>query len=116
MAATLAYKAGMPNASPVLLEPIGALHATVPDANMGDVIGEVNKRRGRVLGMNPAGEGKQTIEAEVPEAEMHDFCTFIRQCTQGRGSFVFDFVRYEEVPAQIAQKVIEEAKTLNQAE
>ena len=107
MAAALAYKAGMPQASPVLLEPIGALKATVPDANMGDVMGEVNKRRGRVLGMAPAGDGQQTIEADVPMAEMHDFSTFIRQTTQGRGTFTFEFTRYEEAPPQVAQKVIE---------
>ncbi|HIW22642.1 MAG TPA: elongation factor G [Candidatus Acutalibacter stercoravium] len=109
-AAALAYKAGMPQANPVLLEPIGHLKATVPDSNMGDVMGEVNKRRGRVLGMEPAGEGKQTVEADVPMAEMHDFTTFIRQCTQGRGSFTFGFERYEEAPQNVAQKVIEEAK------
>ena len=109
-AAALAYKAGMPQANPVLLEPIGHLKATVPDANMGDVMGEVNKRRGRVLGMEPAGEGRQTVEAEVPMAEMHDFTTFIRQCTQGRGSFTFTFERYEEAPSNVAQKVIEESK------
>ena len=112
-AAALAYKAGMPQANPVLLEPIGHLKATVPDANMGDVMGEVNKRRGRVLGMEPAGEGRQTVEAEVPMAEMHDFTTFIRQVTQGRGSFTFGFERYEEAPANVAQKVIEEAKAEN---
>lgn len=109
-AAALAYKAGMPQANPVLLEPIGHLKATVPDANMGDVMGEVNKRRGRVLGMEPAGDGRQTVEADVPMAEMHDFTTFIRQCTQGRGSFTFAFERYEEAPQNVAQKVIEEAK------
>ncbi len=116
MAATLAYKAGMPQANPVLLEPIGHLKATVPDANMGDVMGEVNKRRGRVLGMEPAGDGKQTVEAEVPMAEMHDFTTFIRQVTQGRGSFTFAFERYEEAPQNVAQKVIEEAKAENGGE
>lgn len=110
MAAAIAYKNGMPQANPVLLEPIGLLKATVPDANMGDIMGEVNKRRGRVLGMNPADGGRQTVEAEVPMAEMHDFCTYVRQVTQGRGSFTFEFTRYEEAPAQIAQKVIEEAK------
>ena len=112
-AAALAYKAGMPQANPVLLEPIGHLKATVPDSNMGDVMGEVNKRRGRVLGMEPAGDGRQTVEADVPMAEMHDFTTFIRQCTQGRGSFTFAFERYEEAPANVAQKVIEEAKAEN---
>ncbi len=110
MAANLAYKAGMPIANPVLLEPIGTLKCTVPDANMGDVMGEVNKRRGRVLGMNPAENGRQVVEAEVPMAEMHDYTTFVRQSTQGRGSFTFAFCRYEEAPPQVAQKVIEEAK------
>ncbi len=109
-AASIAYRDGLPKANPVLLEPIGHLRTTVPDGNMGDVMGEVNKRRGRVLGMEPAGAGRQTVEAEVPMAEMHDFCTFLRQCTQGRGSFTFEFERYEEAPGNISQKVIEEAK------
>ncbi len=109
-AASLAYKDGMPKASPVLLEPVGLLKATVPDANMGDIMGEVTKRRGRVLGMNPSEDRMQTIEAEVPQAEMSDFSTFVRQATQGRGYFTFEFVRYEEAPAMVAQKVIEESK------
>lgn len=109
-AASIAYRDGLPKANPVLLEPIGHLRTTVPDGNMGDVMGEVNKRRGRVLGMEPAGAGRQTVEAEVPLAEMHDFCTFLRQCTQGRGSFTFEFERYEEAPGNVSQKVIEEAK------
>ena len=109
-AASLAYKNGIPNASPTLLEPIGSLRATVPDSNMGDVMGEVNKRRGRVLGMSPAEGGMQVVEAEVPVAEMSDFSTFIKQITQGRGSYEFSFVRYENAPANIAQKVIEQAK------
>ena len=109
-AASLAYKNGIPNAMPTLLEPIGSLKATVPDGNMGDVMGEVNKRRGRVMGMNPAGKGRQVVEAEVPMAEMADFATFIRQITQGRGSYEFTFVRYEDCPANVAQKVIEAAK------
>ncbi len=109
-AASLAYKNGIPNAMPTLLEPIGSLKATVPDGNMGDVMGEVNKRRGRVMGMNPAGKGMQVVEAEVPMAEMADFSTFIRQITQGRGSYEFTFVRYEDCPANVAQKVIEAAK------
>ena len=110
MAATLAYKAGMPQANPVLLEPIGALKVTVPDANMGDIMGEVNKRRGRVLGMHPAEDGQQTLEADVPVSEMHDFTTYLRQLTQGRGSFVFEFTRYEPLPSNLEPKVIEEAK------
>ncbi len=116
MAANLAYKAGMPIANPVLLEPIGTLKCTVPDANMGDIMGEVNKRRGRVLGMNPAGEGQQIVEAEVPMAEMYDFSTFVRQVTQGRGVFTFDFCRYEEAPPMVSQKVIEDAKAAGNLE
>ena len=110
MAAAIAYKNGMPQANPTLLEPIGSLKAMVPDNNMGDIMGEVTKRRGRVLGMNPGEDGMQVVEAEVPMAEMHDFSTYIRQVTHGRGSFTFDFVRYEDAPANIAQKIIENAK------
>ena len=113
-AASLAYKNGIPNANPTLLEPIGSLKACVPDSNMGDVMGEVNKRRGRVLGMYPDDNGMQVVEAEVPVAEMSDFSTFIKQVTQGRGSYEFSFVRYEEVPANVAQKIIEKAKAENQ--
>ena len=83
---------------------------------MGDIMGEVNKRRGRVLGMAPAGTGYQTVEAEAPMAEMHDFSTYVRQVTQGRGSFTFEFVRYEEAPANVAQKVIEAAKAAGEVE
>lgn len=111
MAAMAAYKNGMPQAMPTLLEPIGSLSVTVPDANMGDVMGEVNKRRGRVMGMNPAEDNMQTVEAEVPMAEMGNFATYVRQCTQGRGYYTFEFVRYEDAPANIAQKVIENAST-----
>ncbi len=111
MAASIAYRNGIPTAGPTLLEPIGHLAATVPDSNMGDIMGEVNKRRGRVLGMNPAGAGKQTVEAEVPMAEMHDFSTYMRQVTQGRGTYTFEFVRYEEAPSNIAQKVVADSKT-----
>ncbi|MDR1892155.1 MAG: elongation factor G [Oscillospiraceae bacterium] len=109
MAAALAYKAGLPQASPSLLEPIGLLKAVVPDEHMGDVIGDVNKRRGRVLGMNPAEDG-QEIDAEVPMAEMGDFSVTLRSITQGRGSFTLAFERYEDAPPQVSQKVIEEAK------
>jgi elongation factor G len=105
-AAAIAYREGLPKADPILLEPIGSLQVTIPDANMGDIMGEVNKRRGRILGMTPAGQGMQTVEAEVPMADMHDFCTYLRQVTQGRGSFVFTFTRYEEAPLPVAQKVI----------
>ncbi len=110
MAAQIAFKNGIPQAKPTLLEPIGALKANVPGANMGDIMGEVNKRRGRVLGMNVGEDGMQIVEAEVPMAEMADFSVYMRQVTQGRGSFSFEFERYEDAPAQVASKVIEEAK------
>ena len=95
MAAAIAFKTAMESADPILLEPIGTLKATVPDSAMGDVMGEINKRRGRVYGMNPAGNGYQTIEAEIPMAETSDFSTFIRQATQGRGHHTIEFLRYD---------------------
>ena len=110
MAASLAYKAGMPQASPVLLEPIGNLKVYVPDSNTGDIIGDLNKRRGRVLGMNPATDGLQEIEADVPMSEMSDFATAIRSMTQGRGYFTLEFARYEQLPSNLEAKIIEEAK------
>ena len=116
MAASLAYKAGMPDASPVLLEPIGNLKVYVPDSNTGDIIGDLNKRRGRVLGMNPTADGLQEIEADVPMSEMSDFATAIRSMTQGRGYFTLDFARYEQLPSNLEAKVIEEAKKLNAEE
>ena len=91
MAAKLAYKAALPEAGPVLLEPIGTLKATVPGDITGDIMGEVTKRRGRVLGMNPGEDGAQIVEADVPVSEMHDFTTYLRQVSQGRGSFTFAF-------------------------
>ena len=112
MAAKLAYKAAIPEAGPVLLEPIGSLQAHVPADNTGDIMGEVTKRRGRVLGMNPDEDGEQVVEAEVPMAEMQDFATFLRQLTQGRGWYTFDFVRYENLPQMLEGKVIEQAKAL----
>ena len=111
MAANLAYKAGMPQAAPVLLEPIGTLNVTVPDDTMGDVIGDINKRRGRVLGMNPAGDRMQEIVAEVPMSEMADFSTAMRSIAQGLATFTFTFERYEEAPVMVANKVIAEAQT-----
>ncbi len=110
MAAGIAYRNGLTQASPTILEPIGNLKTVVPDDNMGDIMGEVNKRRGRVLGMDAMGDGFQVVEADVPMAEMYDFTTYMRQVTHGRGNFTFEFTRYEEAPANVAQKVIEEAK------
>lgn len=110
MAASIAFKNGIPQAKPTLLEPIGELKVMVPDHNMGDVMGEVTKRRGRVMGMEASTNNMQIIDAEVPMAEMGDFNTFIRQITQGRGSYTFSFSKYEDAPANVAEKVIEEAK------
>ncbi|MBE6774111.1 MAG: elongation factor G [Clostridia bacterium] len=110
-AAKIAYKNGMAQANPVILEPIGELKAYMPDANLGDIMGDITKRRGRVLGMGAADEPKmQELVAEVPMAEMGDFSTTLRSVTAGRGYFTLEFARYEDAPSMVAQKVIEEAK------
>lgn len=109
MAAALAFKEGISNAMPVILEPIVTLKATVNDEAMGDIIGDINKRRGRVLGMTPGADNTQEIIAEVPDAEMTTFSTAMRQITQGRGSFTTEFARYERAPEHIAQKIISDA-------
>jgi elongation factor G len=112
MAATIAYKAAMPEANPVLMEPVGELKVTVPDSYMGDVMGDLNKRRGRVMGMDPAEDGNQVITAEVPMSEMTSYAIELRAMTQSRGTFTFHFVRYEDCPAAAQAKAIEEAKAL----
>ncbi len=108
LAAALAYKDGLPKAGPVLLEPIGSLKVYVPDTYVGDVMGDLNKRRGRVMGIEAVEDGSETqaVLAEVPFAEMTDYVISLRAATQGRGRFDFDFIRYEEVPASAAEKVI----------
>ena len=112
-AAKIAFKNGMAQANPVILEPIGELKVYVPDANLGDIMGDVTKRRGRVLGMGAADEPKmQELVAEVPLAEMGDFSTMLRSTTAGRGHYTLNFARYEDAPGNVAQKVIEEAKAL----
>ncbi|MGE5632799.1 MAG: elongation factor G [Caulobacteraceae bacterium] len=108
IAAALAYKKGMAAANPVLLEPIYQVEVLVPDEYMGDIIGDLNKKRGRILGMEPQGK-LQKVSAEAPLAEMFKYATDLRSMTQARGSFSMKFSRYEEVPAQIAQKIIEAA-------
>ena len=110
LAAILAFKEAMPNANPTLLEPVGSLAVTVPDSYMGDVIGDLNKRRGRVMGMNPDHDGNTVVEAEVPMAEMSSYAIDLRAMTQARGSFTLTFDRYEEVPKANQAKIIEEAK------
>ena len=112
LAAKLAYKEGLPKANPVILEPVGTLKVRVPDGLVGDVIGDLNKRRGRVLGMSPDehAKGRTIVEAEVPMAEMANYTIALRALSQGRGVFDYEFTRYEEAPANVAQKIIEDAK------
>lgn len=112
MAAQLAYKAALPEASPVLLEPVGKLEVTVPDSDLGDIMGDLNKRRGRVMGMNPNEDGEQVVEAEVPLAELSTYAIDLRAMTQSRGSFVVNFLRYDECPPQAQEKAIAEAKKM----
>ena len=107
-AARLAFKQ-LTTANPVLLEPIYSVRVLVPDEYMGDIIGDMNKRRGRIMGMNPE-DGQQCVTAEAPLGEMHKYATDLRSMTQARGSFTMKFERYEEVPALDAKKIIESAK------
>ena len=116
-AARLAYQDGIPKAKPTILEPIGQLFVTIPDEYQGAIIGDINsKRRGTMMGSMPADDGMTTIEAEVPMAEMTTYTIDLRSMTQGAGSFTCKFVRYEEAPGNVQQKVIEEAKALAEAE
>ena len=110
-AASIAYKEGMKQAKPVLLEPVGYLKAYVPENIMGDVIGDINKRRGRIMGMGESDKkGLNMVEAEVPEAEMFKYAVDLRSMSQGRGVFSFEFVRYEQVPSAIADKIIADSE------
>ncbi|MFQ8601931.1 MAG: elongation factor G [Anaerovoracaceae bacterium] len=106
IAASLAFKKGIAEAKPCLLEPVMKLEIVVPDDYMGDVMGDMNKRRGKILGMEPLSGGGQKLMAEAPQAELFDYAIVLRSMTQARGSFNMEFERYEEVPAQIAQKII----------
>ncbi|MCI9598626.1 MAG: elongation factor G [Firmicutes bacterium] len=107
IAASLAFKKGIVEAKPVLLEPVMHLDILVPDDYMGDVMGDMNKRRGKILGMEPQADGSQKLMAEAPQAELFDYAITLRAMTQARGTFSMKFERYEEVPAQIAQKIID---------
>lgn len=111
IASSLAYKKGLQSAAPVLLEPIMHVEVRVPDDYMGDVIGDLNKKRGKVLGMDPE-DGNQKIIAEVPMSEMFKYATDLKSITQARGSFEMKFERYEEVPPLEASKIIENSKRL----
>ena len=108
-ATQLAFKEGIPKANPVILEPIVAVHIVVDEVYMGDIMGDMNKRRGRVLGMEHSGK-KQIIEAEAPMAEMFSYPTDLRSMTQGRGTFTMEFVRYEETSRDVMDKIIADSK------
>lgn len=112
LAAKLAYKQGLPLANPVILEPYGELKVSIPEGMVGDIMGDLTKRRGRVMGMNPDEnrKGYTIIEAEAPFGEMTDYTIALRAMSQGRGQYTFNFIRYEEAPGMVAQKIIEEAK------
>jgi elongation factor G len=114
VAASLAYKKGLEMAEPVILEPIMRVEVIVPDEYMGDIIGDINKKRGRVLGMDPI-DGLQKVMAEVPQSEMFKYATDLRSMTQARGSFSMRFEKYEELPASETAKVIEAAKKQHEA-
>lgn len=105
-----AFKKGFMDAGPVLLEPYANLKVVVPDAYTGDVMGDLNKRRARVLGMNPEGDGYQEIQAEIPYLELYEYDTRLNSMTRGSGLFSYEFVRYEQAPHEVAQKEIEAAK------
>ncbi len=114
LAANLAYKDGIPKASPVILEPVGELKVVVPDDYVGDVMGDLNKRRGRVLGIEACEKkpGYQMVIAEAPQAEMSDYVIFLRATTQGRGRYDYSFVRYEEVPPYISEQIIKNSQNV----
>jgi elongation factor G len=110
-AASIAFKEGLKNAKPVLLEPIGYLKVYVPENIMGDVIGDINKRRGQIMGMGDSEmDGLNLVEAEVPVSEMHSYATDLRSISQGRGIFTFDFAKYKEAPQTVADKIIADSK------
>jgi elongation factor G len=116
MATIQAFKQGFMEASPVLLEPIASLKVLVPDKFTGDIMGDLNKRRGRVLGMNPVSGGKQEIVADIPMSELYGYSTDLRSMTGGIGEFSYEFSRYEQAPSDVQQKVIEENAKEEQAE
>ena len=110
IATHMAFKKGFMEAKPILLEPIMNVEVTVPDEYMGDIIGDLNKKRGRIMGMDPIGGGYQVVKAQAPLAELYQYAIDLRSMTQGRGDFTMEFDHYEEVPAQIAEGVIAQAK------
>ena len=115
IAASLAFKKGIVEANPCLLEPIMHVEITVPDEYMGDVIGDMNKHRGKILGMEPLPNGGQKVVAEAPQAELFDYALGLRSMTQGRGVFEMKFERYEELPKHLAEKIIDQHAAENEA-
>ena len=106
MATIQAFKKGVMEAGPVLLEPIASLKVTAPDAYTGDIMGDLNKRRGRVLGMNPLPGGKQVIEADIPMSSLFGYCTDLRSMTGGRGEYTYELTRYEQAPSDVQEKEV----------
>ena len=106
MATIQAFKKGFMEAGPILLEPIVSLKVNVPDECTGDIMGDLNKRRGRVLGMNPIGDGKQIVEADVPMSELFNYCTDLRSMTGGQGEYSYEFARYEQMPSDLQAKEV----------
>jgi elongation factor G len=110
IAGSMAFREAQEKADPYLLEPIYEVEIIVPEEMMGDVMGDLNARRGRILGMEPYGKGKQKIKAYVPLAELHGYSSALRSITKGKGVYYAKFSHYDEVPREIAQKIIEESK------
>jgi elongation factor G len=115
VAGSMAMKQAMEQASPVLLEPIMLATVSVPEDAVGDVIGDLNSRRGRPLGMEPAGAGMTEVKAEVPMSEMLSYAPDLRSITGGQGEFTMEFLRYEEVPGHLAGKIVDEARSEKEA-
>ncbi len=115
VAGSLAMKQALEQAAPVLLEPIMTVTVSVPEDAVGDVIGDLNSRRGRPLGMEPVGAGMTEVKAEVPMAEMLTYAPDLRSITGGQGEFTMEFLRYEEVPGHLASKVVDEARAEREA-
>lgn len=114
IAAGMAFRKGMEAANPVLLEPVVEIKVLIPETYMGDVMGDLNKRRGRIMGMEPQESGEQLIIAEIPQSETFRYAIDLRSMTQARGSFTSKFVRYEEVPVHLSEQIIAEAKAANE--
>lgn len=115
IAAGLAFRNGLPQASPVLLEPISAVTVHIPEDKQGDIMGDMNKRRGRIMGID-ADEDGSVISCEVPTAEMASYATDLKSMTQGRGWYTIKHIRYEQAPSEVAAKVIEERKAFLEEE